>query len=132
MTDTSDLSATLGPALRLTWVSDQLAHALDHKQLGEPSGTWTGLACPDHGLQPGTDVDDAVLRQLAQGDLADLVWEAPDDFTAEHASAGLAALRAYQAGNLEEGEQFWHQVQVLWPVPGQPTTRPWSYCRLQA
>jgi hypothetical protein len=117
MTDTTDLSATLSPVLRLTWVSDQLAHVLDHTQLGEPSGTWMGLACPDHGLQPGTDVDDAVLRQLAQGDLADLadlIWEAPDDFTAEHASVGLAAIQACQAGELEEGERLWKQTQALW------------------
>jgi hypothetical protein len=114
MTDTSDLSATLSPVLRLTWVTDDLAHVLDHKQLGEPSGTWTGLACPDHGLQPGTDVDDTVLRHLAQGDLADLIWEAPDDFTAEHASVGLAAIQAFQAGELEEGERLWKQTQALW------------------
>jgi hypothetical protein len=104
MTGTSDLSATLSGALRLTWVGDQFAHVLDHSQTDEPSGTWTGLACPDHGLQLGTDVDNAVLRQLAQSDLADLVWEALDDFTAEHASVGLAAIRARQAGETEEGE----------------------------
>src|SRR5271156_5198296 len=113
MTDTSDLSATLSPVLRLTWVGDELAHVLDHRQLGEPSGTWSGLACPDHGLQPGTDVDDAALRQLAQGDLADLTWEAPADFTAEHASVGLASIQACQAGELEEGERLWKQTQAL-------------------
>jgi len=114
MTDASDLSATLSPVLRLTWVSDQLAHVLDHAQLGEPSGTWTGLACPYHGLQPGTDVDDSVLQHLAQGDLADLIWEAPDDFTAEHASVGLAAVRAWQAGQVEEGERLWKETNALW------------------
>jgi hypothetical protein len=114
MTDTSDRGTTLSPVLRLTWVRDQLAHVLDHMQLGEPSGTWTGLACPDHGLEPGTDVDDTVLQHLAQGDLADLIWEAPDDFTAEHASAGLAAIQADQAGRLEEGERLWKHSQALW------------------
>src|ERR1700689_5435213 len=104
MTDTSNLNATLSPVLRLTWVSDQLAHVLDHTQLGEPAGTWTGLACPDHGLQPGTDVDDTVLQHLAQSDLADLIWEAPEDFTAEHASASLAAIQACRNGKLEEGQ----------------------------
>jgi hypothetical protein len=119
MADTMDLSAALSGALRLTWVSDQLAHVLDHSQTDEPSGTWTGLAGPDHGLQLGTDVDNAQLRQLAKGDLADLVWEALDDFTAEHASVGLAAIRAHQAGNLWEGEQLWQQTQALW-------SRAWS------
>jgi hypothetical protein len=114
MTDTSDPSATLNPVLRLTWVSDQLAHVLDHTQLGEPSGTWTGLACPDHGFQIGTDVDHTVFQHLAQGDLADLIWETPDYFTAEHGGAGLAAIQACQAGELEEGERFWKQTQALW------------------
>jgi hypothetical protein len=114
MTDTSDLNVTLSPVLRLTWVSDQLAHVLEHSQIGEPSGTWTGLACPDHGLQLGTDVDHTVLQHLAQGDLADLIWQAPDDFTAEHASGGLAAIQAWQAGELEEGERLWKQTQALW------------------
>jgi hypothetical protein len=114
MTDTSDLSATLSPVLRLTWVNDQLAHVLAHTQLGEPSGIWTGLACPDHGLKLGTDVDDTMLQHLAQGDLADLIWEAPDDFTAEHGSAGLAAIQAYQAGELDEGERLWKQTQAVW------------------
>jgi hypothetical protein len=123
MTDTSDLSATLSPVLRLTWVTDQLAHVLDHTQLGEPSGTWTGLACPDHGLQPGTDVDDTVLQHLAQGDLADIIWEAPDDFTAEHASAGLAAIQAYQAGKLEEGERLWTQTHALWSTAWSANSR---------
>jgi hypothetical protein len=52
-------------------------------------------------------------------DLADLVWEVLDDFTAEHASVGLAAIRAHQAGNLGEGEQLWQQTQALW-------SRAWS------
>jgi hypothetical protein len=113
MADTSDLSAILSGVLRLTWVGDQLAHVLDHSQTDEPSGTWTGLAGPDHGLQLGTDVDNAVLRQFAQGDLADLVWEALDDFTAEHASVGLAAIRPCQAGSLGEGERLGQQTQGL-------------------
>ena len=119
MADTSDLSATLSGTLRLTWVSDHLAHVLDHSQTDEPPGTWTGLACPDHGLQPGTDVDNTVLQHLAQGNLADLTWEPPDDFTAEHASVGLAAIRARQAGDPEEGERLWQQTQALW-------SRAWS------
>ena len=53
-----------------------------------PPGTWTGLACPGYGLALGADVDNAVLRQLAAGsEIADLIWEAPDEFTAEHAQA---------------------------------------------
>jgi hypothetical protein len=33
-------------------------------QVGETSGTWTGLACPGHGLPIGSDVDDAALLRL--------------------------------------------------------------------
>ena len=67
MADTMDLSATLSGALRLTWVSDQLAHVLDHSQTDEPSGTWTGLARPGHGLQLGTDVDKASATPFRPG-----------------------------------------------------------------
>jgi hypothetical protein len=65
MTGTSAEGSELGGVLRLTWVTDQLAHVLDHSQSDEPSGTWTGLACPDHGLEIGTDVDNATLQRLA-------------------------------------------------------------------
>jgi hypothetical protein len=33
----------------MTWVQHQLAHALDHSDIDEPTGTSTVLACPDHG-----------------------------------------------------------------------------------
>ncbi len=64
----------LGGVLRLTWGSDQLAHVLEHSQADEPAGAWTGLACFDHDLGLGADVDDAELRRLsAHSDIADLV-----------------------------------------------------------
>ena len=76
---------SLTGVLRMTWVQDNLAHVLDHSQADETSGTWTGLACPGYGLALGADVDNAALRRLAaDGDIADLVWEAPADLTAEH------------------------------------------------
>ena len=72
--------------LRITWVRDNLAHVLDHSHTDETYGTWTRLACPGHGLALGTDVDNATLQHLAAGsEIADLVWEAPDELTAEHA-----------------------------------------------
>ena len=87
--------------LRLTWVHDNLAHVLDHSHTDETSGTWTGLACPGHGLALGTDVDNATLRHLAAGsEIADLIWEAPDELTAEHAQVFQAAMRAHHAGRL--------------------------------
>jgi hypothetical protein len=115
MADTSIDGAKLTGVLRLTWMSDHLAHVLQHSQTDEPTGTWTGLACPDHGLPLGADVDTATLQRLcAHGDIADLVWEAPADLTAEHGELSLAALQAYWAGNLETGERLWQQAHAIW------------------
>ena len=83
--------------LRLTWVHDNLTHVLDYSQADETSGTWTGLACPGHGLALGADVDNAVLREMAAGsELADLIWEAPDELTADHAQAFRDAMCAHR------------------------------------
>jgi hypothetical protein len=68
--------AGLRGVMRLTWVEDHLAHVLGHCETDEPSGAWTGLACQDHGLALGGDVDNATLRRLsAHGQIADLIWE---------------------------------------------------------
>lgn len=109
----------LGGILRMTWVTDDLAHVLEHSQSDESSGTWTGLACPDYGLEIGADVDNSALRRLARGDLADFTWEAPDSFTADHARVGLAAIHAHLDGEQEEGERLWQHTQALW-------SRAWS------
>ena len=105
----------LGGTVRLTPVSDQLAHVLEHSRADEPTGTWTGLACPDYGLELGTDVDDAVLRRLsARGEVADLIWTAPAELAAEHGRLCQAAIAADRAGKHETGERLWQQAQVLW------------------
>jgi hypothetical protein len=109
----------LSGVLRLTGVTDQLAHVLEHSRTDEPAGTWTGLACPDHGLEIGADTDNATLQRLAQGEIADLTWEAPLDFTAEHGRLCRAAISAHQAGHCDEGGRLWQQVQTLW-------SRAWS------
>ena len=119
MAGTGTEGTGLGGVLRLTWVTDHLAHVLEHSQSDEPSGTWTGLACPDHGLEIGADVDNSTLLHLAHGDLADFIWEAPADFTAEHGQLSLAAIRAYQDGDHETGQQYWQQAEALW-------SRAWS------
>jgi hypothetical protein len=101
--------------MRMTWVQDHLAHVLEHCETDEPSGTWTGLAGPDHGLALGTDVDTVVLRRMsAHGQLADLIWEAPDDLTADHAQRLQAALQAHDAANPELAERRWQDVQAVW------------------
>jgi hypothetical protein len=117
----------LGGALRMTWMQDRLKHVLEHSDTDEPSGTWTGLACPDHRLAPGSDVDNAALARLcAQGEIADIIWEAPEDFTTEHRHVFEAALDAYHAGNSKTAELMWLELQTIW-------SRAWSanYAALQ-
>lgn len=115
MSDTSIEGAKLTGVLRLTWVIDHLAHVLEHSQTDEPTGAWTGLACPDHGLALGADVDTAALRTLsAHGNIADLIWEAPADLTAQHGQLCQAAIHAYQDGERETGERLWQQAQAIW------------------
>jgi hypothetical protein len=107
--------AGLRGAMRMTWPSDHLAHVLEQCENGEPSGAWTGLACPDHGLALGGDVDNAILRQLiAQGEFADLIWQAPEDLAAEHGQLFQAAIQAEQAGRSEAGERLRQQVEAIW------------------
>ena len=105
MTATSIPGAGPSGVLRMTWVRDQLAHVLDHCETDEPSGTWTGLACPDHGLPPGADVDTTTLQRLSArgGEIADLVWEAPADLAAGHGQLFQAAIHAYNAGDSRAG-----------------------------
>ena len=101
--------------LRITGVHDNLAHVLDYSLTDETSGTWTGLACPGHGLAVGTDVDHATLRHLAAGsEIADLIWEAPDELTAEHGQAFQAAIRAYHADDAQRAEELWENVRAIW------------------
>ena len=119
MTQTGVQESGLNGVLRLTRVTDQLEHVLQHSHADEPAGTWTSLACPDQGLTTGADVDNAALQRLAQGEIADLVWEAPPEFTAEHGQVSRAAILAHQAGDLGGGEELWQRVQALW-------TRAWS------
>jgi hypothetical protein len=101
--------------LRMTWVQDDLAHVMDHSHTDETPGTWTGLACPGHGLALGTDVDNATLQNLAAGsEIADLIWEAPGAITAEHGEAFQAAMHAYHAADTQGAEQLWENVRATW------------------
>jgi hypothetical protein len=105
MTTTGIPAAGLPGVLRTAWVHDQLAHVLGHSDTDETSGTWTGLACPDHGLPLGADVDTTTLQRLsARTEIADLTWEAPADFTAAHGQLFHAAIQAHHAGNPDLAE----------------------------
>jgi hypothetical protein len=115
MAGTGTQGPGLSGTLRLTRVTDHLAHVLDHSTTDETTGTWTGLACPDHGLPIGSDVDNTTLLRLSgQGELADLIWEAPEDFTAEHSRLLTAAIHAHQSGNATHGEDLWQQLVAHW------------------
>ena len=125
--------AGLRGVMRLTWVEDHLAHVLDHCETDEPSGAWTGLACQDHGLALGGDVDNATLRRLsAYGQIADLIWEPRAELAAEHGQLLQAAIQATQDGKPKTGEQLWLQVQAIWSVAWSATMRRSSSCRTRA
>jgi hypothetical protein len=107
--------AGLTGTLRLTCIRDDLAHVTGHAGTDEPVGTWIGSACAGFGLAIGSDVDVGVLRNLCRdGQITDLIWEAPDALVSEHNQAHQAALQAYQAGNTEVAEREWGKVQALW------------------
>ena len=83
-------------SLGLTWDADHLGHVLAHSQDDEPAGVWTGLACPDHGLALGGDVDNATLLRLSPpAGIADLAWEPPPELAAEHSQLCRAAIQAH-------------------------------------
>ena len=63
-------------------------------------------------------------RRLAQGDLADLVWEAPDDFTAEHASSASPRSEPTKPVSSKKASDSGSKRRPCGPAPGQPTTRP--------
>lgn len=115
MASTGTSDAWLGGTMRLTRVTDHLAHVLEHSQVGETSGTWTGLCCPDHGLRIGSDAGNVALLRLAgQDQIADFVREAPADFTAEHGQLGAAGIQAHLSGGAQEGERLWQQLAAMW------------------
>ena len=50
----------------------------------------------------------------AGSEIADLIWEAPDELTAEHAQVFQAAMRAHLAGDAERAGQLWENLQAIW------------------
>ena len=60
-------------------------------------------------------MDDATLRHLAAGsEIADLVWEAPDELTAEHGQMFHAAICAHQAADSQHADELWEKVRAIW------------------
>ena len=104
--------------MRLTWVEDHLAHVLDHCEIDEPSGAWTGLACQDQRPGPG--------RRRGQRDAAAAVRPRPRsptssgnhvrELAAEHGQLLQAAIQAAQDGKPKMADQLWQQVQAIWSV----------------
>jgi hypothetical protein len=90
MTATGIPAAGPGGVLRLTWVRDRLTHVLEHCEVDEPSGTWTGQACPDHGLALGSD--------------------ALTGWAAEHGQLFPAVFQVYYVGQAKAAAQLWAQA----------------------
>jgi hypothetical protein len=115
MTTTCASGSPVNGILRLTWVTDSLAHVLEHAGTDEPTGTWTGDACPDHGLAIGADVDTSkVLELCAAGQIADLIWEPPDEIADQHSRAFAKAMEAHQARDLNLANQHWDKLTAIW------------------
>jgi len=55
-----------------------------------------------------------VQDNLADGEIADLTWEAPDDLAADHSQVFLAAMHAHHAGDTERAGQLWENLQAIW------------------
>jgi hypothetical protein len=114
MAGTGTQGAGVNGVVRLSWVTDQLAHVLQ-SQADEGGGIWTGLSCPDHGLEIGSDVhDETLLRLSGHGEIADLVWEAPPEFTADYSQRCTAAIQAHMSGRLGQGDHLLQQAMALW------------------
>jgi bifunctional DNA-binding transcriptional regulator/antitoxin component of YhaV-PrlF toxin-antitoxin module len=88
-----------------------------------------GLRAGDHVLLaavPGQDllaaysfaVVDQAMRAHAtvpgEGEIADLIWEAPDELTAEHARVFQDAMRAHHGGDSERAGRLWENLQAIW------------------
>ena len=71
-----DLAACAWPGTIQVNAPADISHILQHASIDEPSGTWTGSACPQHGRPLGTDVDLADLGAMHRqsAGLADMTW----------------------------------------------------------
>jgi hypothetical protein len=77
-------SATAADLAELAWPGEihaataaDISHILKHAGIDEPTGTWTGGACPRLGRPPGTDVNLADLGEMHRqsGGLSDFTWQ---------------------------------------------------------
>ena len=103
--DIAEYYGAVDPLTAVKIVYRQLKHSTVHAD--EPSGTWTGLACPEFGLRLGADVDNPALQRLAiGGEIADLIWEPPGELTAGHGQLFQAAIQADHAANSQLANQL--------------------------
>lgn len=130
MTTTAITAPGLSGTMRMTWVNDDLTHVMEHANIDEPSGTWTGLACRDHRLALGGDVDTATLqhRLAANSKLADLIWEAPKELAAEHTHASTQRCRLTMQGTPSRQNSTGSRSRKSGRGPGRRTTPRSSYC----
>ena len=101
--------------LRMTWVTDHLAHVLEHSQTDETSGTWTGLACPDHGLALGSRRgrrDAASPRRRGRARRPHL--GSPGRHHRRTRPGVPGRDRLLSSGESKAAEELWEQVQAVW------------------
>lgn len=72
----SDLATCGWPGAIQVNTRADVRHILQHVGVDEPSGTWTGGGCPQHGRSLGTDVDLADLGEMHRqsAGLSDMTW----------------------------------------------------------
>jgi hypothetical protein len=96
-----------------------ISHILEHTDVDEPSGTWTGGACARHGRPPGSDVTLADLGEMHRqsSGLTDMTWY-PEPAAAD---VYLRLLREWR----EDGTRRPHQHPFDWW--SERVSAMWSY-----
>jgi hypothetical protein len=115
----SDLAAACWPGTLQINTRADIRHILQHASVDEPSGTWTGGACQQHGRALGADVDLADLGEMHRqsAGLIDVTWS-PEPAAAD---TYLRLIREWHA----DGDRQPHQHPFDWWA-GRVETM-WSY-----
>jgi hypothetical protein len=94
-----------------------VGHILAHTAIDEPSGTWTGSACPRHQRPLGSDVDLAdlgVMSRTADG-LADACWYAPPTLAEVYRMTVNGMMADGEPSARKHTLDWWqHRVNVAW------------------
>ena len=100
--------------LRITWVQDNLAHVLNHSRPTKPPAPGPAWPAPATAWPWAPTWTTRRCSTGRRGEIADLIWEAPDELAAEHAQVFQAAIRAYHAADPERADELWENVRAIW------------------